>query len=201
MLAAQVMGAQSLTGKSSFRICVTTRTGSAFKHFRGGPIQCPYMSRHSVLSTQEAGAYHFAIPLYHTTPKSIKKVGNTTKIPVNVRHWYGRSLLEGYANYRVISFSAWMTGASLLARDSSEGCKAGLGLDVEHQKMHFQRVFYRPLRPTTARTFGASSPSTCGAKTRSDFALRLYVVEQAMPRRQLQAPKRKLQRLRRPSSA
>ena len=37
-----------------------------------------------------------------------------------------------------------MTGASLLPLHEIQGCKAGLRLHVEHQKMHFQRVFYTP---------------------------------------------------------
>ena len=39
----------------------------------------------------------------------------------NAEYGSTEEALEGYANYRVVSFSAWMTGASLLARDSSEG--------------------------------------------------------------------------------
>ena len=82
MLAAQVMGAQSLTGKSSFRICVTTRTGSAFKQLqRRTHSVSVYVTSQCVVNP---GAYHFAIPLYQS--KINQKVGNTTKIPVNVRH-------------------------------------------------------------------------------------------------------------------
>ena len=34
-----------------------------------------------------------------------------------------------------------MTGASLLPLHEIQGCKAGLRLHVEHQKMHFQGSF------------------------------------------------------------
>ena len=38
-------------------------------------------------TTNENPAYHFRIPLYHTTPKLIKISPNTGLIPVNIQHW------------------------------------------------------------------------------------------------------------------
>ena len=38
-------------------------------------------------TTTENPAYHFRIPLYHTTPKLIKISPNTGLIPVNIQHW------------------------------------------------------------------------------------------------------------------
>ena len=38
-------------------------------------------------TTTENPAYHFRIPLYHTTPKLIKISPNTSLIPVKIAHW------------------------------------------------------------------------------------------------------------------
>ena len=38
-------------------------------------------------TTTENPAYHFRIPLYHTTPKLIKISPNTSLIPVKFEHW------------------------------------------------------------------------------------------------------------------
>ena len=38
-------------------------------------------------TTNENPAYHFRIPLYHTTPKLIKISPNTGLIPVKFEHW------------------------------------------------------------------------------------------------------------------
>ena len=39
--------------------------------------------------------YHFRIPVYHTSPKIIKKGPNTSIIPVNVEHWCAITLHTG----------------------------------------------------------------------------------------------------------
>ena len=39
-------------------------------------------------TTNENPAYHFRIPLYHTTPKLIKISPNTGLIPVKFEHWH-----------------------------------------------------------------------------------------------------------------
>ena len=106
----------TFTGMADFREStghtLTIKSGLPYHipyHFRALKRPCPAVSNHvqpcptmsghvwtqvdmlidpaSGLKKSNWFAYHFRIPLYHTSAKRIRKGPNTSMIPVNLQHW------------------------------------------------------------------------------------------------------------------
>ena len=114
----------TFTGMADFREStghtLTIKSGLPYHipyHFRALKRPCPAVSNHvqpcptmsghvwtqvdmlidpaSGLKKSNWFAYHFRIPLYHTSAKRIRKGPNTSMIPVNLQHWLGSWVCVG----------------------------------------------------------------------------------------------------------